>query len=62
LILCVAAFAVLVLRKDVEADGTHFKTPTWPPLVVLGVVLFGATLRSSGPSVFAAPTSPTSRR
>ena len=25
--------AVLVLRKDVQADGKHFKTPTWLPVV-----------------------------
>ena len=25
--------AVLVLRKDVQADGHHFKTPTWLPWV-----------------------------
>jgi APA family basic amino acid/polyamine antiporter len=25
--------AVLVLRKDVRADGAHFKTPTWLPVV-----------------------------
>jgi amino acid transporter len=25
--------AVLVLRKDVQADGQHFKTPTWLPWV-----------------------------
>jgi APA family basic amino acid/polyamine antiporter len=25
--------AVLVLRKDVQADGAHFKTPTWLPVV-----------------------------
>ena len=25
--------AVLVLRKDVQAGGAHFKTPTWLPVV-----------------------------
>jgi len=32
-VFAVVNVAVLVLRKDVQADGAHFKTPTWLPVV-----------------------------
>ena len=32
-VFAVVNIAVLVLRKDVQADGKHFKTPTWLPWV-----------------------------
>lgn len=32
-VFAVVNVAVLVLRKDVQADGNHFKTPTWLPVV-----------------------------
>jgi APA family basic amino acid/polyamine antiporter len=32
-VFAVVNVAVLVLRKDVQAEGAHFKTPTWLPVV-----------------------------
>lgn len=32
-VFAVVNVAVLVLRRDVQADGAHFKTPTWLPVV-----------------------------
>jgi amino acid transporter len=32
-VFAVVNIAVLVLRKDIQADGAHFKTPTWLPWV-----------------------------
>lgn len=32
-VFAVVNIAVLVLRKDLQADGAHFKTPTWLPWV-----------------------------
>ena len=32
-VFAVVNIAVLVLRKDVQSDGNHFKTPTWLPWV-----------------------------
>ena len=32
--------AVLVLRKDIQADGNHFTTPTWLPVVGFVTTLY----------------------
>ena len=41
--------AVLVLRRDVQADGSHFKTPTWLPVVGFVTSLYLVTPLSGRP-------------
>src|ERR1700712_482853 len=39
-VFAVVNVAVLVLRRDVQADGKHFKTPTWLPWVGFAASLY----------------------
>jgi amino acid transporter len=58
-VFAVVNIAVLMLRKDIQADGAHFETPTWLPWV--GFVVPGSrTWRSwrPSPSRRASPAAP----
>ena len=48
-VFAVVNVAVLVLRKDVQAGGNHFKTPTWLPVVGFVTSLYLVTPLSGRP-------------
>jgi basic amino acid/polyamine antiporter, APA family len=48
-VFAVVNVAVLVLRRDVQADGEHFKTPTWFPVLGFVASLYLVTPLSGRP-------------